>query len=123
MMRRFCEEDLDEVNDWYQAHGLKKIQKDLVPEYGLIEDGVGCGFLYLTDSSICHVDGYVTNPSASQEKRAKALYEMTEMLSYMARELGFKKLVAFTQDPNIMERALMHGFKDEGMHFMFVKEI
>lgn len=123
MIRAVRDEDLKEINEWCIAQREKPFAKKAIPNIGRIEPGVACGFIFQTDSSLCLIEGYVTNPKASSEARNKALFAITVQLMTEAKDMGFTTVLAITKDLSIMERALMHGFKDLGFYHLFSKEI
>jgi hypothetical protein len=122
-LRAYADKDLAEINRWYEAHGEKPTTRNSLSNIGRIEDGVAAGFLYQTDSCVCLLEGFVTNPLASSEDRGKALFQITIQLMAEAKDMGFTTIIAMTKDLNIMERALMHNFKEVGLYHLFSREI
>lgn len=123
MIRQFTDDDLSQINEWYAAHGAPPVPRTRISNIGRIEPGVAAGFLYQTDSSVCLLEGYVSNPLAASEDRGRALFGITIRLLAEAKDMGFSEVIAMTKDLNIMERAIMHEFKDMGAFYLFSKEI
>jgi hypothetical protein len=90
---------------------------------GSIVPGVAAGFLYSTDSSLCILEGYVTNPECDSEIRNKALEVVTEHLLAIAEAKGFTYIVAFTGDESIVKRAERSGFENKAKKIMMFKEL
>jgi hypothetical protein len=123
MMRRYAQTDLEEMSGWYRARGLTPLSADVLPIVGFIEPDVAAGFLYLTDSSLCLLENYITNPRASPEGRNTALDAITGALLQEAERAGYRHAVALTQDREIRERALRHGLVPLGDYTLSHKEL
>jgi poly-gamma-glutamate capsule biosynthesis protein CapA/YwtB (metallophosphatase superfamily) len=122
MIRAFKKEDIQTVNEWEKAWGLNPSALDHYPETGFIVEEVCAGFLYKTDSSICFIDGYISNPKTEKEIRKKALDLVTEEIFKAGKEMGFKTCIAYTENPAVRSRCLDNNFKPKGNHLMLVKE-
>lgn len=117
-MRRYAATDLPEVAGWYAARALRAPTADMLPDCGVIVQGVAAGWLYGTDSAVCLLDGYITNPAASPEDRNAALDAITGELLAAARGRGFRHVIAYTGTPSIEARAISHGFLAAGSRRM-----
>jgi hypothetical protein len=109
-MRPFELSDLAELNSWYRARGDQPISIELLPPTGFIEPGVAAGFLYLTNSSLALIEGFVSNPAASSEARHQALSAITAAILDLA-ETRSASVVAFIADESIKARAVKAGLK------------
>lgn len=123
MIRRFQKEDIAQVNEWELMWELNPSTLDHYPETGFIVDDVCAGFLYKTDSSICFIDGYISNPKTDKRVRKAALDMVTEKIFEVAKASGFNTCVAYTQNPSVRYRCLDNDFKPKGNHLMLVKEL
>lgn len=122
MIRPFKKEDISTINEWEMGWELNTSSIDHYPETGFIVEGVCAGFLYKTDSSICFIDGYISNPKSDKKERKKALDLITRALLWSAKE-NFSTCVVYTQNPSIRNRFLDNDFKPKGNHLMLVKEL
>ncbi len=122
-MRRFNANDLDTVNSWYMARGMRVMEPDELPAVGFYEPGVAAGFVYQTDSSIALLEGYVTNPDADPVVRDGALDSITLALMRAARNAGKRHIVGLCQDPHIEARANKHGMASIGTYALVSKGV
>lgn len=85
-----------------------------LPEYGLIatEGGIpiAMGFLRCIEGSMAMLDSYITNKNASSHQRNRALDIITGKLINIAYQNNVLKLIAFSDEPNISDRASDYGF-------------
>ncbi len=121
-LRRYENRDLEQLNRWYDLRHCPKVDNSLLPGVGFIADEMAAGFLYQTDSSLCLLDGYVSNPLTYKEDRDKALNCITQALLTEAKRLGFKKILAFTTVEAIATRAMINGFHLEGPQILLTQE-
>lgn len=123
MIRPFIASDLSEINGWYAAHGRSGVAAHQIPETGRVVPGVAAGFLYVTDSSIGFLDGYVTNRERRLRERSAAVDEITESLLVEARELGCRHVVAICMSRGVSRRARKHGLRDIGPAMIAAREV
>jgi len=109
-MRQFQVTDLAEMNGWLRERGQSEYSVEALSAFGLFVPGVAVGFLYATDSSICLLEGYVTNPRAEADDRHQALEAITTGLITKAKERGSQHVVALVRSFDITQRARAHGF-------------
>ena len=122
-MRDFMPSDLSEVNSWCRARGIAELSLDAIPKNGLFEPMTGVGWLYLTDSSIAFIDGFVSNPGMESRLRGVAMASIGEGLLEKAKALRVRHVIVTTQHANIARWALEHGFAQHGLHSMLTKEV
>lgn len=115
--------DFDELGRWYLARWGSVPHKSLFPPIGFIVEGIAAGFLYLTDSSIAIIDGYISNPETDSKTRSDALNAITEALIGFAKSHGVKRLKCDSQSEAIKKRALSHGFTLVGVYDSFTLEL
>lgn len=115
--------DFDELGRWYLARWGSVPHKSLFPPIGFIVEGIAAGFLYLTDSSIAIIDGYISNPETDSKTRSDALNAITEALIGFAKNRGIMRLKCATQSEAIKKRAESHGFKCIGTYTTLILEI
>lgn len=115
--------DIPVLKDWYKAHGQPDNATIFLPPLGFIVPNVAAGFLCRTDSKVAFLDCYISNPESFEETRDEALDSITEHLLRAAFHSGFKKVIALTNVPAIVNRAQRFGFSNK-MEFTFlVREV
>lgn len=123
LVRRVVDLDFDEVGKWVEVRGGSLPNRDLFPPTGFIVDGIACGFIYFTNSSVCILDCYLSNPFTDKELRDEALNLITTELIKYAKSHGCKLLKCDTKLDVIKKRALKHGFKPLGAYENFSMEL
>jgi len=122
-MTRFTASHLPEMNGWYERHGKPPVDFPSLPAFGLIEEGLAAGFLYMTDSTMGLLEGFVTNPDAPQPERSEALEKILHGLMEEASLLGVKTLVGLCGTETIVKLGLRNGFRHLGQYEMVSKEV
>lgn len=110
-MREFELADLDYVNGWLKDRGLDGLSQSETPPVGIIEPGVGVGFLLFAQLGICFVEGFITNPKATLRARRIAVHEIAKELVSSAANLGFRKCVILSDKKSLLRVGLGMGFK------------
>lgn len=84
-----------------------------LPEFGLValHEGnvVACGFIRKLEGHAGVVDGFLTDPKQSPDIRNRALDLLTNKLGKIATHYNVK-LMCFTIDQTIIDRAIKHGY-------------
>lgn len=119
--RKFYRTDMEQVNEWYAYRQKPVFPHSMVPGTGFIVDGVCAGFLYRSDSGMCWLDSFISNPLVPAAERAKALDAVTDALIQCAIDDGFSMIVAMTKSEAIRVRCKRYGFKGMGNFDMFVR--
>lgn len=123
-MKTFTDGDMFAINTWRIARGLPAQDRSLYPRIGLVEPQVAAGFLYATDSCLCMLDGFITNPNASMLKRGRALDKIADVLIELARHHGYKRIVAISSNGGILRLAEKKGLSYEpGLFQVYTKEL
>ena len=94
----------------YHKHVPTVVGPEFLPKIGFVKPGVAMGFLYQTDSAVCHIEALVANPNVSGAERTKGIDEVVMAIADEARKLGFKAMQGSTSLPAIVERAKRLGF-------------
>ena len=94
---RFTKDHIPAINSWYGLRAMPSVPENLFPDIGFIVPGIGCGFLYKTDSALCFLDGYMANPNTTKEERKDAFYAITRYLMRDAKDHGFTQILAYTK--------------------------
>lgn len=111
-MRAFnVKEDLKQINGWLEARGMPLLCDHSIPNIGMIEDNIACGFVVVTDVGVCFLEGFITNKEADSQHRHMALEKITRWAINWATACGFSKLLVMTSDDSIIGRATEKGFE------------
>jgi hypothetical protein len=121
--RRFLPSDYEVLKAWTEEHEMQAPDFELLPETGFIVDNVACGFIYLTNSKLAILEGFVTNPKSNKDTRNDALDDITLELMQIAKKSGYKVLKCETRLNAIVKRAEKFGFKEIGIFKTLIKEI
>ena len=114
--------DLEEIDSWYLARGLKPLPHSQLPQFGYIVPGIACGFLVQTDSSNAFLEGFATNKFAKSYQKVDAIDLIAKKLLTVAKELGYTHVFAMTKHPNIMAACVDNEFISIGQYNMFFRE-
>ncbi len=100
------------VAGWIRARGLGEDAGDLslLPTSGFVVGGIAVGFVYLTNSALAFMDGFMTDPDSDKATRSKALDMLLNALFDEARELGYKAVAGTTSAQPLADRLAQHGF-------------
>ena len=123
MIEKYNKEDFDSICEWYDARGVECPKAHQLPSIGYIVPGVAAGFLYKTDSTICLIEGLISNPEAPTFKRSEAIDLVIAEILKEAERLGFDKIFGFTSYESVVTRVVRHGFMRDGIWHLVYKEI
>lgn len=121
--RMFYPEDYVQLEKWGYNRDVKAPPLDLLPSTGFIIDDVACGFVYLTNSAIGILEGFITNPEADKNDRNEALDSITLKLIELAGINGCTVLKCETKVDAIVKRANKFGFTELVGFKTFIKEL
>lgn len=105
----------DHLKRWALYRDLPESTVKDIPHLGFIvikesNIGVAAGFLRRCEGDYAIIDGYMTNPTCSSQERNEALDMITQSIVNTTKTHGISKILAFTADAGIVERAKKHGF-------------
>lgn len=115
--------DLKIIADWYKNHGQEAEQADFLSDIGFIVDNIAAAFLYTTNSSVCWIESYISNPESNKKDRKKALDLITEAIIQKAKDLGFMAIICFIDLKTTYQRCLDYGFVPGTEKIIFTKRI
>jgi hypothetical protein len=121
--RMFQPKDYSQIERWGCARDVAPPPIGLLSDLGLIVDDVAAGFLYITNSDICFLEGFITNPEADKNDRHEALNGITLELINLAKEAGCKLIKCDTRLDKIVTRAKDFGFVELGQYKTFIREL
>lgn len=109
------EKDLIEVNEWLLKRELKPLQLEELPNYGMIEDGIACGFVVLTDTQVCFLEAFITNPGAGLMQRDRAITRLVKWGTNFGSACGYRHCWFITTQQSLLDRGLKLGFVQKDM--------
>lgn len=119
----FKPEDYVQLTRWFRLREVPVPPLEFLSNHGYIVDDVAAGFLYLTNSAVGIIDGYVTNPESDKSARDNALDWITIHLTAYAKNSGCKLLKCDSKIKEVIIRAKDHGFKEIGQFTCLAKEL
>lgn len=106
--------DMDVLNEWLEARGIKPAKEETVPRIGFIayqeDEPVALCFLRLCEGRFGIVDGLTSNPQLEGSVRHVGLDMVVRAVIAKAEEIGMENLLAWSVDKGTLERAERHGF-------------
>lgn len=121
--RRVIESDFGVINKWFGLRGEPNIPKGYFPDVGFIAENVGAGFLYQTDSTLCFIDGYISNPASTKAEREDAFEWITRSLLLTAKEHKFTMVLAYSQNPAVKKWCDKFNFELKGEYRLYAREV
>lgn len=106
--------DYNTISSWYTSRGLQAPSEEIYPDVGFIVSGHSAGFFYATSSSVCLIEGFVTNNKSPLKLRSKALDLIVAQCLVYAKKCGFKYVKCDTRNAAIQRRAQKFGFEVTG---------
>lgn len=123
MVRPYQQNDLEEINSWFQAHNVPKIPVSAIPKVGFVVPYVAAAFLYQTDGNFALIENLVTNPLKEATIRHEAIDMVVDAITNKAKDLGFHQLVFLTNEKQVMRRGERHDFDYVDKYHMMKKEL
>lgn len=99
------ETDLADYQRWVAAHGIAAPERSGLPSHGIVAEGRAAVLLYRTDSDIAFVDGLVTSPECPLRERVPACEAVLASALVLARQLGYRKAIAYPGLPSVRRLA------------------
>lgn len=103
--------DLEEVNRWLAARGMKPWPPWLLSGTGYVVPGVAAQWLYLTDSGFAFLENLASNPAVARERRSAGLDAVIEAAISEARAADTRVLTSYVRLPHVQQRLERHGFR------------
>jgi hypothetical protein len=122
-IRRYNIEDYGQIASWLNGWKIKPPAADTLSDIGYIVDDTACGFLYLTNSSVGLLEGFVSNPKSDKNDRDSAINWITLNLIDHARSEGVKVLKCETKLEEVINRANNFGFNEIGQFKVMMREL
>lgn len=123
MVEKFKASHYQKLHLWWSKRKLEPVPYNLLPKIGYVVDDCVAGFLYQTDSTLCFMDSFISNPSASKSERELALDSLERELIKIAKLLGFEKIIAMTKHEKMKSRAQARGYTMVDDFTIYSKEL
>ncbi len=121
--RCFLESDFGEISSWWTKRNQHSPTREILPLHGRIIPGKAVGFLYKTDSAVAILDGFATNPEASESDRKSAMLKVAEYLVEDAKKAGIKILYGTTRNQYLISLAKKFGFHVENDPYFAIAKV
>lgn len=90
-----------------------------LPTTGLVIEDQAAIFWYETNSPLCLVDNFISNPLNNNAD----LDKLIEVMLHVVKEKGFKMMLGTTRFEHVLQRAEKHGFVTSERYVVFAKDL
>lgn len=98
MIRKIdLDKDYETLSLWLKNHNKPSMNKDLFSDSGFMVDEIVAGFLYKTNSSICLVENFISDPTSKKNLRRAAINTLFKTIIDEAKSCGFKMMFTSVQ--------------------------
>lgn len=108
------ETDFTHIKKWGENRGMKIGTPGFLPPTGIVvayySKPVCMGFMIRCDNGVAINSDFMSDPDAPKELRNEAVEFMREKLYELARQQGFRVVIAFTSIPKHVERLKEKGY-------------
>lgn len=117
-IRDLTEKDYDTICKWWRWWRWKEVARESLPDNGtgglMVQYNnidVCTGFLYTTNSNLCHIEWIVSNYEIRDKQiRKECLEALINALTDRAKNLGFKTAFTYLLNDNLKEKFKECGF-------------
>jgi hypothetical protein len=93
MIRKIeLDKDYETLSLWLKNHNKPSMNKELFSDSGFMVDEIVAGFLYKTNSSICLVENFISDPASEKNARRTAINTLFKTIIEEAKSCGFKMM-------------------------------
>lgn len=107
-VHKMIESDYKSIDRWLKLRRLKLKSEQF--SLGFIVKGVCAAQLIKCENGTAIFDSLVSNPMVSSTARHSGIDSLVSAVLREAHILGYKRIVAFTEDEGTLERAKRRGF-------------
>src|ERR1700677_5048562 len=104
--------DYETLNKWLVGHNKPILSQDLYSDSGFMVNELVAGFLYKTNSSICLVENFVSDPASEKNERRRAINTLFETIIKEAKDLKFKMIFTAVELNSLHKNLIDIGFVD-----------
>lgn len=113
--RYFTDSDYKNIVKWWNFWRFPAPTLEMLSDIGIIVslDGVdiACGWLYTTNSAMCHVEFIVSNPEVrDRDIRTVAINGLIDEICISSKELGYKFAYTTLTNKNLENKFMDCGF-------------
>lgn len=112
-----------DISSWFQARGMVPPSRKEIPGHGFIIKDLAAGFLICTDTKVCMMEFFVSNPNSDKSMRKAAISKIASALISKATALGYETIKCDSTIDAIKFQAMDLGFVSIGQYEVFIKEI
>lgn len=120
-VRRYTPEDYPMIKSWFLDRGMSAPLLTTLPQVGFVVPDVAAYFLYQTDSNAAYLENLCSNLNTTPEHRDAAIDLIVHEAMKAAKELGFTRCLAVTDNPTVVKRALLKGATAEPNKVLLIK--
>jgi hypothetical protein len=115
IIRQFnVDEHLKFINEWLIARNMHEITSEDIPQLGYIlfheNLPVVTAFLRVCEGDMGFLEGLTTNPEAHSLIRNIGIDAITNQIVKKSKDLGMKRIIAWSLDSGTLLRSEKHGF-------------
>lgn len=104
--------DYEILTNWLLLHNKPIINKELLSDSGFIIDDIVAGFLYKTNSAVCIVENFISNPISDKNDRRIAINTLFETIIKEAKNLNFQFMFTAVQLNSLHKNLINLDFKE-----------
>ena len=109
-VRKYVKNDYRMICQWLKDRGMDKPLPASLSSVGYVCDERVVGFIYLTDSNVCLIEGIIANPHTVPSLRRDSIKHLSQFLIDKALSMGYKNIISTTYHPTIAKLAESLGF-------------
>lgn len=100
----------NKISRWLAERNIECPDNQDFCDFGLVVDDLVAGFLYKTNSKLCYLDDFVSDPDGDPTAKSEAWQKLISALEEEAKSSGYKYITASVNHPN-----LLVAFKNYGL--------
>ncbi len=89
------EKHYEKIYSWWKDHEQPPLAVDLLPNTGILVDGIVALFLYQTDSKVAFMENLISDKNSNKEHRRKAIDVALSEIIKIAKEKDFKYIISY----------------------------
>lgn len=97
------------IRNWYEAWGME-FDPSIMPATGIVMENVCAIFMYETNSKVCFLEGYISNPIIDKKVRDECLDHIADKMIKVAKDKGYEYAFIYSRHEVVAKRAIKHGF-------------
>lgn len=106
------DKDYETITKWLKLHNKPILNKELLSDSGFMIDEIVAGFLYKTNSSVCLVENFISDPASEKNARRIAINILFETIIKEAKDLNFQFMFTAVQLDSLYKNLINLDFKE-----------